>query len=265
MRPAGPGLVSGTHPADSASVPRGHREAREHRRPIYEHTASRAGCGSGRPGRWFIEPDVIDQHRLREGYRLAWRDRGGAADGDIYQQEEAVVKDPGFPVQVGRGHGVISLVVDIPGDLAGVPGGRVHVKVAAERWADRARRADAAAPGISRPVDGPVYRRRPGAEMLHDIDLTATGPSGLADVLAEHPERGPDPASTRDLYPRLYEPVPERHPVPADQPRGGVLAAGVPPGGQFRVNPPDREGQIPGPVQGGIARRIGVILPFLVS
>jgi hypothetical protein len=33
-----------------------------------------------------------------------------------------VVKDPGFPVQVRRGHGVIQLAVDIPGDLAGVPG-----------------------------------------------------------------------------------------------------------------------------------------------
>src|SRR5689334_10153912 len=139
------------------------------------------------------------------------------------------------------------------------------MKVAAERWADCTRRADAAAPGVSRPVDGPVYRRRAGAEMLHDIDLTATGPSGLADVLAQHPERGPDPARMRDLYPRLDQPVPDRHPVPADQPRGGVPAAAVPPGDQFRVNPPDHQGQIPGPVEGGIARLIGVILQFLVS
>src|SRR5690348_10277074 len=101
--------------------------------------------------------------------------------------------------------------------------------------------------------------------MLHDIDLTATGPSGLADVLAQHPERGPDPARTRDLDPRLDEPVPERYSVPGDQPRGGVPAAAVPPAGQFWVDPPDHQGQIPGPVQGGIARLIGVILQFLVS
>lgn len=87
------------------------------------------------------------------------------------------------------------------------------------------------------PWTGPVYRRRACAEMLHDVDLTATRPPGLADVLAEHPEGGPDPARTRDLYPRLYQPVSQRHPVPADQPRGGVSAAAVPPAGQFRVYP----------------------------
>src|SRR6266568_4764231 len=53
--------------------------------------------------------------------------------------------------------------------------------------------------------------------------------------------------------------------VPADQPRGGVPAAAVPPAGQLRINPPGHDGQIPGPVEGRIARLIGVILQFLVS
>src|SRR5437016_4470013 len=166
-----------------------------------------------------------------------------------------MVEDPGFPVQVRRGHGMIQLVVYIPHDLARVPGNRVDVKVTPEQWANRTRRADAAWSGVSRPVDGPVYRRRAGAEMLHDIDLTATGPAGLADVLAQHPERGPDPARSRDLYPRLYQPVPHRHPVLGAQPRGGVPAATAPPPGQFRVDPPDQDGQIPGPVERGMALR----------
>jgi hypothetical protein len=89
--------------------------------------------------------------------------------------------------------------------------------------------------------------------MLHDIDLTATGPSGLAYVLAQHPQGGPDAARTRDLYPRLYQPVPERAPVSADQPRGGVPAAAVPPAVQLRVHPPGHDGQVPGPVEGRIA------------
>jgi hypothetical protein len=87
-----------------------------------------------------------------------------------------------------------------------------------------------------------MYRRRAGAEVLHHIDLAAARPSCLAYVLAEHPERGPDPARTRELYPRLYQPVPHPHPIPADQPRGCVSAAAVPPAGQFRVNPPGHDG-----------------------
>src|ERR1700730_15776337 len=85
----------------------------------------------GGRGRWCVDPDVIDQHRLREDYRAVRLDRGGAADGDIDQQEEIVVEDPWLPAQVRRSHRVIQLIVDIPADPAGFPADRVHVKIPA--------------------------------------------------------------------------------------------------------------------------------------
>src|SRR3981081_2024160 len=48
---------------------------------------ARPRTASGGRGSWCVDPDVIDQHRLREDDRAVRLDRGGAADGDIDQQE----------------------------------------------------------------------------------------------------------------------------------------------------------------------------------
>src|ERR1700687_5749836 len=99
-------------------------------------------------------------------------------------------------------------------------------------------------------------RARP--EGLHDVDLTAPGPSRLTEILAEHPEGGPDPEGARDRDPRLHHAIVARHPVLADQPRGCVRTAVVWAPVHLRVCSPYRDGEMAGPVQRGVARAVGV-------
>src|SRR5438034_7477052 len=112
------------------------------------------------------------------------------------------------------------------------------------------------------------------------VPCTAAGPVPKCSMTSISPQPGqPDwPMSwpsiqnagqiprARGIFIRAWDqPVPHRHPVPGNQPRGGVPAAAVPPAGQFRVDLPDHDGQVPRPVEGGVAELVGVILQLLVS
>src|SRR5216684_7248915 len=56
---------------------------------------------------------------------------------------------------------------------------------------------------ISRSMDCAVNHSRLFADILHDVDLAAAGPSCCSNVVAQHPERGPNPLAARNLDARL--------------------------------------------------------------
>src|SRR5207247_2425724 len=67
--------------------------------------------------------------------------------------------------------------------------------------------ADALRAGIPRAVHRTVYPAGLFADVLHDVDFAARGPAGRGDVVAQHPESGPQPLPARYLNPGLDGPV----------------------------------------------------------
>src|SRR5216683_1606924 len=60
--------------------------------------AALATCRSGRDiRRCHVDADVVDQHRLRKGYRAAGTFRGDAADGHVDHRKKSWSKTQGFP------------------------------------------------------------------------------------------------------------------------------------------------------------------------
>src|SRR5439155_5132076 len=81
---------------------------------------------------------------------------------------------------------------------------REDVIVVGERaLRERVGPADAVAAGVAGSVNGAVHRLRLAADVLHDVDLAGARPTDGVDVVAEHPERRPDPLAARDPDARL--------------------------------------------------------------
>src|SRR5262249_49319231 len=53
---------------------------------------------------------------------------------------------------------------------------------------------------IAGPVQAAVNDRRFAANVFHDVDLSASGPTHLPDIRSEHPECRPDALSERHFY-----------------------------------------------------------------
>ena len=163
-----------------------------------------------------IDADVVDKHGLRIS-------RGGirwagpvTANGYVEEQEEGVVEDPGAggfggadgggragndDRRLGCERGVLR-GVDVKADFGGFPLDRVNVERVGEMLATGelgGRVRSVAVPLEKRAVDGAVDGGGLFADVLHDVDLAALWPSGGGDVIAEHPEGGPDALACGDL------------------------------------------------------------------
>src|SRR5882672_4660152 len=144
------------------------------------------------------------QYQYRWTLRRSLRRAGPrAANGDVEDNEEGVIENPGAAggplrrVECGAESGV-----DVKADSARYPFGRVEVKVIgkflaggqAEGRGGVARLADGAR-AMQRSVDG----ARLLADVFHDVDFAALRPADGADVIAKHPESGPHSLPRRSL------------------------------------------------------------------
>src|SRR6266436_9263246 len=57
--------------------------------------------------------------------------------------------------------------------------------------------------GIARPMNSAVNGCRLGTDVFHDVDFPARRPPRRRDVIAEHPERGPQALPLRDANTRF--------------------------------------------------------------
>ena len=55
--------------------------------------------------------------------------------------------------------------------------------------------------------------------MLHDVDLAAVRPTHVVEIMAEHPDRGPDPTARSQTHANFNEAIRECHAPLADQSR----------------------------------------------
>src|SRR5437764_14030035 len=78
--------------------------------------------------------------------------------------------------------------------------------------------------GIAGAVNGAVNQTWFFADIFHDVDLAAGGPAGFVDVVAEHPEGGPDALSARNLDAGLEAPVGLRKFAKCFQARRSVIS-----------------------------------------
>src|ERR1700687_3018606 len=101
------------------------------------------------------------------------------------------------------------MVVDLEADHVRFPLDSEDVEVVGKAPVarKRIRSADTVRAGISRAVDGAVYEAWFLADVLHDVDFAAVGPPGFVDVVAQHPECGPDSLSARNLDAGLEAPI----------------------------------------------------------
>src|SRR5205823_2413666 len=76
--------------------------------------------------------------------------------------------------------------------------------------------------GVPGAVHRAVYPAGLLADVLHDVDLAAPGPAGGGDIIAQHPESGPQPLPTRYLNTGLDATV-----LPRAQPLGLKPGRGV--------------------------------------
>src|SRR5207249_5826791 len=86
--------------------------------------------------------------------------------------------------------------------------------------------ANALRTGVPGAVHRAVYPAGLLADVLHDVDLAAPGPAGGGDIIAQHPESGPQPLPTRYLNTGLDATVLPRAQPLGLEPGRGVLAGG---------------------------------------
>src|SRR6267143_992593 len=98
-----------------------------------------------------IDADVVDEHLLWENGGVVRRAGPRAANGDVEDNEEGVIENPG---------------------AAGGPLRRVEC-------------------GVESGVDVKADSARLLADVFHDVDFAALRPADGADVIAKHPESGP--------------------------------------------------------------------------
>src|SRR6516165_8215060 len=115
-----------------------------------------------------------------------------------------MVVDPlGSCRQVLRLAGLQQNIIYVPANGFRIPFHGIYMKVVAKpSFARQLKRVpNALRAGITGAVNGPVYRPRFLADILHDIDLAAIGPSSR--LVAHHPKSRPKPLPSADLDARL--------------------------------------------------------------
>src|SRR5579875_2956684 len=108
-----------------------------------------------------------------------------------------MVVDPlrAFWQRRGR-HGCIPLTVEEKPNLSWTPFHRIDVKFCKQRLAiwQRIPRADPALSRVTGPMNRSMHNAGLLADVFHRIDLSALLPTHRADILSQHPERGPEPS-----------------------------------------------------------------------
>src|SRR6266852_3357398 len=128
-----------------------------------------------------VDADVIDEHLLRENGGAVGRAGPIAAHGDVEDDEEGVIENPGAaggPLR--RVKCSVKSRIDIEADCVGLPFDRVEMKVVGEILAggqaegrgDVARSADGAR-AMQRSVNGAWLL----ADIFHDVDFAALLPA----------------------------------------------------------------------------------------
>jgi hypothetical protein len=111
-------------------------------------------------------------------------------------------------------------------------------------------------------VDGAVNGGWLFADIFHDVDLAALGPADRADVVAEHPERGPDALAFGDFDAGFEAAEGLREQALRFQARGCVFAGDVI--GAFVVFFTGGDDEI-AVFDVGVLRAVGVGLEFVVA
>src|ERR1051326_6720749 len=115
---------------------------------------------------------------------------------------------------------------------------------------------------VARTVNSAMNGGRLFADIFHDVDLAAGGPARLVDVIAEHPECGPDSLTARDLDAGLETAVVLRELALGFEAGGGVVARHAVWAGVFFLNGFDDQVAI---MQRGVLGADGVVLEFVIA
>ncbi len=220
------------------------------------HDPGRALIPAGLPGQ-LVHPDIVHPQELREAGRRVRIPGPVAADRQVEDDEERKIVHP-FPGKVRGADLEILRVVHVPADLVRLPFDGEHMERIRKRaLGDRGGLTHAGAPGVSRPVHGPIHAAGFAADMLHDVDLAATGPARLVYVRPQHPEGRPDPLPEWKLHAGFDPAVREGVQVLGGKAGGGVIAVEVLLGARFQ----DQHAALDARVFGAV----GIVLPFVVS
>src|SRR6266566_5370632 len=165
--------------------------------------------------RLLVHPHIVHPHRLRENRRSIGIAGPGPTDRYVQNDEERMIVYP-WSGQVIRSDGLVQRIVDIPANRGRVPLDREDVKRVGEGTrAQFIRTGYALCARVAGAMNRAVHPARLLADVLHDVDLAASGPCHRGAVVAQHPEGGPQALTARDLNPCFHAPV-----APRAQPLG---------------------------------------------
>src|SRR5256712_5211410 len=151
------------------------------------------------PAALLVYPHVVHAHGLREDSGRIRTAGPIPSHRNVENDEKRMVVHPASRKTFG-GDSQVEGIVDVPANRILLPLDGVHVKGVGERArAHVICAADALRTGVPGAVHRAVHPAGLLADVLHDVDLAARGPADRGDVVAQHPERGPQPLTARYL------------------------------------------------------------------
>src|SRR2546422_2551682 len=177
------------------------------RTPPRRRTPTPTSAASLRP---LVYPHIVHSHGVREDRRRIGTAGPVPTDRHVQNDEERVIEHPP-PGHILRGDGLVQRIVDVPSNRLRLPFDGIDVKAVGE--GARAQFIGAGHTLCTRvlgAVHRPVHPAGFLADVLHDVDLAARGPTDRVAVVAQQPEGGPQALPARDLNPCLHAAVPPR-------------------------------------------------------
>src|SRR5215469_3422496 len=158
-----------------------------------------------------VDADVIDEQVLRKNSSAIGRARPIAAHGDIQNDKEGMIENPGAAGgPLGFGERGVEMAVYVKTHHARLPLDSKKVKIIGKCLAGRqsengcgVARARRRAGAVKRTVKRTVNRTWLLADVFHDVDFAARGPARGGDVFAKHPESRPHSLPCGNLDARL--------------------------------------------------------------
>src|SRR5579859_1051715 len=168
-----------------------------------------------------VDSNEVHQHGFREGGgRVRWA-RPLATDGNVQDDIKRMVENPFHPGgKPGRRERRIQLSIDKEANDSWFPFDCENVEAVGEvdTAGEFVHRCEVAVARIPRSVHRAMYGGRLFADILHDVDLAAGGPTDLPEVISDEPECRPHALSARNFDARfeasigLIEKPLRRHP-----------------------------------------------------